>query len=386
MVPPTALAAPALARSNQLLHAALEHGRGLAGAVAASFLRHRWMVALVLLYLAAAFLVEMKSEGNIDDALTLYSGLYFEIAPMMVLALLLGYPIYVLIAVRPERAFAEIARRLRTSVFTVDRIANALPVLVLMPIFLNSFTIIKTSIPVFSPYRWDSALEVADRRLHGGEAPWQILHPLLGQPWITHTFSFGYALWFFVVWLSIIWQTFSNQAPRLRAQFFGTMMLSWILIGSVASFLFSSAGPCYFGRITGLADPYAPLMNYLRQTNAVTEIFAITAQEQLWSYYASGSIGLGGGISAMPSMHVAMAFLLVLLAGRTHWAVGVAAFLYYLVILIGSVHLGWHYAIDGYVATLAAAAIWWAVGRALDWHASAASRTERGAVADTAGA
>jgi hypothetical protein len=35
-------------------------------------------------------------------------------------------------------------------------------------------------------------------------------------------------------------------------------------------------------------------------------------------------------------------------------------------ILVGSVHLGWHYAIDGYAAIIGTWAIWWIVGRLLE--------------------
>jgi hypothetical protein len=38
-----------------------------------------------------------------------------------------------------------------------------------------------------------------------------------------------------------------------------------------------------------------------------------------------------------------------------------------LVILIGSVHLGWHYAIDGYVGIIGTLILWWACGRLLRW-------------------
>ena len=41
-----------------------------------------------------------------------------------------------------------------------------------------------------------------------------------------------------------------------------------------------------------------------------------------------------------------------------------------ILIMIGSVHLGWHYAIDGYVSVLAVIAIWKAVGWALRFHPS----------------
>ncbi len=71
----------------------------------------------------------------------------------------------------------------------------------------------------------------------------------------------------------------------------------------------------------------------------------------------------------MPSMHIAAGFLLFLLTLRLHWALRLVAGAYVVLLLIGSVHLGWHYAIDGYVSIICTYAIWWAVGRALDWRA-----------------
>jgi hypothetical protein len=42
-------------------------------------------------------------------------------------------------------------------------------------------------------------------------------------------------------------------------------------------------------------------------------------------------------------------------------------------ILLGSVHLGWHYAVDGYAGALGAALLWHLVGR-LQGRASATAR------------
>jgi hypothetical protein len=83
---------------------------------------------------------------------------------------------------------------------------------------------------------------------------------------------------------------------------------------------------------------------------------------RLQNYLAEGYLQhqevLGAGISAMPSMHVAVVALYVLAArhyGRV--ALMLASFLY-LLIFVGSVHLGWHYAVDGLFSTLGMAVIW----------------------------
>ncbi|NIR61095.1 MAG: hypothetical protein GWO02_17130, partial [Gammaproteobacteria bacterium] len=64
-----------------------------------------------------------------------------------------------------------------------------------------------------------------------------------------------------------------------------------------------------------------------------------------------------------PSMHIAMGFFFVLVAWRYHWALRLVAVAYLLVLLVGSVHLAWHYAIDGYAGILGTYAIWWGLGR-----------------------
>lgn len=115
-------------------------------------------------------------------------------------------------------------------------------------------------------------------------------------------------------------------------------------------------------------------MAYLHAANSTAEIWALGTQEKLWTYFVEGSVGLGGGISAMPSMHVSMAFLFVLLGWRVHRLIGVLALLYCIAIQIGAVHLGWHYAIDGYVSMAATGAIWWLMGRLLDWREASRER------------
>jgi hypothetical protein len=57
-------------------------------------------------------------------------------------------------------------------------------------------------------------------------------------------------------------------------------------------------------------------------------------------------------------MHIAIAFWLALAVRAAFPKVQWAGWAYFALIWIGSVHLGWHYAVDGLAGTLGAALVW----------------------------
>jgi hypothetical protein len=61
-----------------------------------------------------------------------------------------------------------------------------------------------------------------------------------------------------------------------------------------------------------------------------------------------------------------MATLFALVCWRTKRWLGIIMTIYAVVIMIGSVHLAWHYVVDGYVGALGMLLVWWAVGRVLN--------------------
>jgi membrane-associated phospholipid phosphatase len=93
----------------------------------------------------------------------------------------------------------------------------------------------------------------------------------------------------------------------------------------------------------------------------------------LWAAYESRTLTAGSGISAMPSLHVATSLSFAILGWKTSRLVGVLLGMFAAIILIGSVHLGWHYAVDGYLSIALTGLIWWAVGRWLRQNRPAAT-------------
>jgi hypothetical protein len=68
----------------------------------------------------------------------------------------------------------------------------------------------------------------------------------------------------------------------------------------------------------------------------------------------------------MPSVHVGIGAWVGFGLWRTR--LRIAGLLFAILTLLGSVRLGWHYAIDGYVSIAIVAVLWWLVGRfAVRW-------------------
>jgi hypothetical protein len=238
-------------------------------------------------------------------------------------------------------------------------------VLFVLPPFMSVFTSFKASIPGVHPFRFDVAFMEIDRVLHLGQHPWVLLHGVLGSPPVTAFVDLTYSLWFAVVWLTVIWQVWhGSYFSGARSQFLLSLAACWIVIGVGFATLLSSAGPVYYGAVTGAMDPFAALVDYLHLVDASRPLKAVWIQNVLWeNYVAPGANQFGEGISAMPSMHVSMAVIMALAGFRVNRAVGWAYTAFALLILVGSVHLAWHYAIDGYLAAALTVAVWWASGR-----------------------
>lgn len=348
---------------------------GLAGS-----LRENSPVLLAIaLYWAASDISSVLLGGRrtLDNAAASYA-VYVSILVACLAAAFIVWIVHLTLVRNISIQTRDAWRRVFTEFLSRDRILLSLPVVALWPFLAVSFSVFKELIPAIQPFYLDQPLHALDRIIHLGKDPWTLLQPLFGHPAVTYVIDGLYALWFFVMYFAVLLQMTSTKDRRLRLQFLLSSVLAWTLLGSLGAVLLSSAGPCYFGDVTGSPDPYAPLMSYLRDTvqsaqlsvfghELSSQLIAVRVQDMLWDGYQGGGAGFGHGISAAPSMHVASTWLVArMLQAHGRRVLAICGWGFFVVILLGSVHLGWHYAVDGYISIVGAWAIWRAVGWWLD--------------------
>jgi hypothetical protein len=259
---------------------------------------------------------------------------------------------------RPERPSAEIARTL----IALSSNGNLLRLLFsfgILALFMAAFLYQKMLIPQIRPFDWDATFIAWDKALFAGRHPWELLQPWLGYPAVTAMLDYIYSSWVPFVFMFWGWMAVSRKVSlQVRRQYWMATMLAWTIIGIVMAIFFSSAGPCFLPSLfPHLAAPYDGLNSYLAGVHEHLMLSSTLSKEFLWSAHI-GAVDEPGGISAMPSMHNAQAVLFVLAAYRVNRRFGHVMSVYAILIFIGSIHLAWHYAVDGIVGGIAAVVVW----------------------------
>lgn len=253
--------------------------------------------------------------------------------------------------------------------FTANgRLVPGLLMLLSVSLFMAGFASLKASITDIQPFAWDNSFDFWDRALHLGYRPWELLQPLLGYGPVTAAININYHFWFLSLTMFWLHFGFAEQSGFLRLRAVAAFMLTWSVGGVVLATVFSSAGPCFYGLAGLTPDPYVPLMSYLRETAQHYPVWAVDLQDELWRNFANhGTADATKGISAMPSMHNAQCLLLVLAAWNKGALVRNLAIGHGVLVFLGSIHLGWHYAVDAYLAFAVAAVAWILSGWAARW-------------------
>ena len=221
---------------------------------------------------------------------------------------------------------------------------------VLIAVGASIFLPLKHAIPSEVPFWMDAPIAQAERALFTAD-PWLLIDKFLG--WAVVPMDRLYGLWLpvqSIVLFSVILQPASLAKSRALIAY----SLAWFLLGVVAAVMLSSAGPIFYDRLLG-GSQFAPLNEMLRARGAWV---VLAESDAMWESLASGRPGIVSGISAAPSIHVAISLWMVLTARIMARKLVPFAATYFACIWLGSVQLGWHYVSDGLIGATGMLAIW----------------------------
>lgn len=330
----------------------------------AAWREHRIYLSLCVVYAIVGYGMIYHYNRALITTLPWDFWIFLRGSLQMMLGVVALFTLHHLVKVRPVSPIKSTWIRLRER-----HLANAnvpailfgfLGIALVMPVFVN----MKPTIPMINPFVYDSAFEHLDRILHFGNQPWELLEPITNNALVTFILHRNYYFWFPVIFVTFFWQMATPRDPALRMQFIIAFLACWIVIGTVMAIGFSSAGPIFFDRLAvENPDTYARATAFFEEIDKQSPLLMIFIRDSLWEGY-QGNVDKAyiRGISAMPSMHVSLAMLLVLFGWKKHWIFGLGYTIFFLMIAIGSVYLLWHYAVDAYVAIIATIPIWWISG------------------------
>lgn len=208
---------------------------------------------------------------------------------------------------------------------------------------LVSLTWMKALIPQTGPMWADPILADFDAMILGTDA-WKLLTFL--KP-LEIPIDVLYGLWALLLKITLI-VTLIAPASRGKSVALLAFFLTFGIFGVFGQYLLPSGGPIFWERLgfDGRFNDFDPPNG------------AEIASGYLWAKYLGQSPAFASGISAFPSMHVAMAGWMVLTAYLVRPKLKGLMWFYFGLVCVGSVYLGWHYVSDGIAGALGALIGW----------------------------
>ena len=316
-----------------------------------------FLFSLVLLYATIVFFI---SPVTLPEYLALI-GTYGKTLPVAFIAIFLITQITGIITLGIKTKFkaspfAFCFNKLKEK-WQKDRFFSFIWPISTLIILIPSFNVFKQTILYERGFTTDPLLAKLDFYIFQND-PGLILHSLIGSLETTLVIDNLYHAWFLPMILGVILVSICSSAT-IRIRYMSCYIFSWVMIGSILAWLFPSAGPCfYIDFINPNHESYTKLMNKLYTYHQETPVNALIYQQYLADAFNKNNVAIGGGISAMPSVHVALATLFALGSFSVNKWLGYAMSLYALFIWLSSVYLGWHYFIDGLISFILVLFFW----------------------------
>jgi hypothetical protein len=315
---------------------------------------------LAALYILFAVLLSEALPRHPPVFLLLYAPIWLHAGGAILLGFILVRTLPELVRERPDRPLALMVSR--TSAYATPRAAAGLLLIALQMVLMGTFTSVKNMLPEISGYVWDTDLANIGRFIFAGHDSWTYFTPVVVRLGLLGALEFLYVTgWMVALGLIPALVALVPSLAPIRVRFFLTYILCWALLGNLIALLGMSAGPVYFGEVTGNYTRYGQLVQLLA-ANSGSTWSAYDIQRSLWVVYERGMSSLGSGISAFPSLHVAMATLWAITGFQRSRLLGFIGVAFLCLILVASVALGWHYAIDGLAAIVMVLLLWAGVG------------------------
>lgn len=318
-----------------------------------SCLLEAWKDSFGRLY-ATVVLVYTLSAAIVSPRLYLAQLLFITPGFLRVLGLLFALSLVTLCLVAfvkaPDRPIFWLARSIRPKSWAV------VPVLA-FPIGMAAYTTLKVSLPSFVPFYLDAALADAERTLLGAD-PWAMVHGSSLMPVLDLSMPV-YGLAWFIYWCGTYLAFAISRPNQLRSRYLLTYWLVLAVVGTVLATSLSSVGPIFYDRYYG-GERFDALLVAVADLRNGPPVLA--SADYLWSLFDQEGWGVGGGISAAPSVHCAAVVLNALAISKLNANLGYVAWAFAALIWLLSIATGWHYAIDGVISFVVVLVIWRLVG------------------------
>ncbi len=219
---------------------------GALGRVVVSGLRsHGLYLAIIAMFALACVAAGRVSGGSAVVEISFASDILFLLIALVGIGWFVGITFWVMFVHRPKGSlFLALWHVYKPHFFDLRRLVFFAIAVLPVPLFMAAFSSFKRMIPFMTPYAWDTRFMEWDRALHGGWHPWELLQPVLGYPLVTSLVNLIYQLWFFVLFLTLIWQCWTRRDDLLRAQYLLSFLLCWIVLGTVMATALASGGAC----------------------------------------------------------------------------------------------------------------------------------------------